>query len=460
MRVVNQQVPTPFRDIDARDPAAAEPPRVRQQGRAAAAPLARGSRGRSRASSGASRAMDVVLGLAEGLPSGLYTGAGHRALRARRALGPRPQRRLPRARARALPDRDRPRHLRAGRVRRRRLGRRADLDRRARLDGAADGLRARPRPRPRARSTAASSRRRTSTSRSRRARSSSSSSTRSCPFVNDFSKSVGTLFGSRPRRVCDMGFPQIGYQAFKLLAYQRLHEMARTLGGALPGRRHHADRARARRRADVPDVDHELRLARGDRPPRLRVGDAEARRGLRRPQGGLRAPRHRDLGHARAQGRQALRRASGEEPRAPGARSSSRRPARCCASPRPTNAAAQRAPGRAIPRALCSSARSRRSVRGAAASAMRTCCGVAERAAGGDEDARARSRRAASSAPSRPWARSQTKLAWLGGRRRSRARAARRPGARRSTATPRTRRATSSAQRAQRLQRAGLRPAR
>jgi len=24
-----------------------------------------------------------------------------------------------------------------------------------------------------------------------------------------------------------MGFPQIGYQAFKLLAYQRLHEMAR-----------------------------------------------------------------------------------------------------------------------------------------------------------------------------------------------------------------------------------------
>src|SRR2546427_757471 len=42
------------------------------------------------------------------------------------------------------------------------------------------------------------------------------------PFVNDFKKKVPTLFGSRVRRVSDMGFPQIGYQAFKLLAYQRL----------------------------------------------------------------------------------------------------------------------------------------------------------------------------------------------------------------------------------------------
>jgi NTE family protein len=48
------------------------------------------------------------------------------------------------------------------------------------------------------------------------------------PFVNDFSKSHSTLFGSRPRHVSDMGFPQIGYQAFKLLAYQRLHELARS----------------------------------------------------------------------------------------------------------------------------------------------------------------------------------------------------------------------------------------
>ncbi|HEX2016393.1 MAG TPA: patatin-like phospholipase family protein [Solirubrobacteraceae bacterium] len=55
------------------------------------------------------------------------------------------------------------------------------------------------------------------------------------PFINDFREQVGTLMGSRPRRVSDMGFPQIGYQAFKLLAYQRLHEMARQWEQRYPG---------------------------------------------------------------------------------------------------------------------------------------------------------------------------------------------------------------------------------
>jgi predicted acylesterase/phospholipase RssA len=57
------------------------------------------------------------------------------------------------------------------------------------------------------------------------------------PYVNDFSKMTrGPLgIGSRPRRVSDMGFPQIGYQAFKLLAYQRLHEMARQWEQRYPG---------------------------------------------------------------------------------------------------------------------------------------------------------------------------------------------------------------------------------
>ncbi len=55
------------------------------------------------------------------------------------------------------------------------------------------------------------------------------------PFVNDFKKKVPTLFGSRVRRVSDMGFPQIGYQAFKLLAYQRLHEIARQWEQRYPG---------------------------------------------------------------------------------------------------------------------------------------------------------------------------------------------------------------------------------
>jgi NTE family protein len=44
------------------------------------------------------------------------------------------------------------------------------------------------------------------------------------PYVNDFQKMIPTALGSRVRRVSDMGFPQIGYQAFKLLAHQRLHE--------------------------------------------------------------------------------------------------------------------------------------------------------------------------------------------------------------------------------------------
>jgi NTE family protein len=55
------------------------------------------------------------------------------------------------------------------------------------------------------------------------------------PYVNDFTKEVPTLFGTRTRRVSDMGFPKIGYQTFKLLAYQRLHEVARSWRERYPG---------------------------------------------------------------------------------------------------------------------------------------------------------------------------------------------------------------------------------
>jgi len=55
------------------------------------------------------------------------------------------------------------------------------------------------------------------------------------PYVNDFTKEIPTLFGTRARRVSDMGFPKIGYQTFKLLAYQRLHEVARTWRERYPG---------------------------------------------------------------------------------------------------------------------------------------------------------------------------------------------------------------------------------
>ncbi|HVE68389.1 MAG TPA: patatin-like phospholipase family protein [Solirubrobacteraceae bacterium] len=55
------------------------------------------------------------------------------------------------------------------------------------------------------------------------------------PYVNDFKKRISTITGSKVRRVSDMGFPQIGYQTFKLLAYQRLHEMARQWEDRYPG---------------------------------------------------------------------------------------------------------------------------------------------------------------------------------------------------------------------------------
>jgi predicted acylesterase/phospholipase RssA len=55
------------------------------------------------------------------------------------------------------------------------------------------------------------------------------------PFINDFASTVTTLHGRRPRRVSDMGFAQIGYQVFKLVAHQRLHELARSWEERYPG---------------------------------------------------------------------------------------------------------------------------------------------------------------------------------------------------------------------------------
>jgi NTE family protein len=55
------------------------------------------------------------------------------------------------------------------------------------------------------------------------------------PYVNDFRKEIPTLFGTRTRRISEMGFPKIGYQTFKLLAYQRLHEVARGWRERYPG---------------------------------------------------------------------------------------------------------------------------------------------------------------------------------------------------------------------------------
>jgi predicted acylesterase/phospholipase RssA len=55
------------------------------------------------------------------------------------------------------------------------------------------------------------------------------------PYTNDFETRIPTLTGSRARRVSDMGFPHIGYQVFKMLAHQRLHELARRWEERYPG---------------------------------------------------------------------------------------------------------------------------------------------------------------------------------------------------------------------------------
>ncbi|HVO54822.1 MAG TPA: patatin-like phospholipase family protein [Solirubrobacterales bacterium] len=44
------------------------------------------------------------------------------------------------------------------------------------------------------------------------------------PYVNDFEKTIPTVFGTRVRRVADMGLPAIANQTFRLIAHQRLHQ--------------------------------------------------------------------------------------------------------------------------------------------------------------------------------------------------------------------------------------------
>jgi NTE family protein len=55
------------------------------------------------------------------------------------------------------------------------------------------------------------------------------------PYRNDFQQQVRTLRGRRAKRISDMGFPKVGYQAFKLLAHRRLHGMAEQWRERYPG---------------------------------------------------------------------------------------------------------------------------------------------------------------------------------------------------------------------------------
>ena len=215
------------------------------------------------------------------------------------------------------------------------------------------------------------------------------------PYVNDFQKVIPTMMGSRVRRVADMGFPQIGYQTFKLLAHQRLHEAVSHWQEKYPGVDIILIEPDPERRADVRDEHHELHQARRDRQARLRVGHHEAGQGLRR------AARRSAPGTASRSRPRACARSSAASPRsasAPpaGGGSSSRRPGALVRQS--DSARARQRGGRWRPRCGPSPARGRR-----------------RRA--GRRGPRPRSPGAArwpAPAPSCPSADSQTKLAWLG----------------------------------------------
>ena len=55
------------------------------------------------------------------------------------------------------------------------------------------------------------------------------------PFVNDFEKTIPTMFGTRVRRVSDMGLPAIANQAFRLMAHARLHQAVELWREKYPG---------------------------------------------------------------------------------------------------------------------------------------------------------------------------------------------------------------------------------
>jgi NTE family protein len=55
------------------------------------------------------------------------------------------------------------------------------------------------------------------------------------PYVNDFEQTIPTVFGTRVRRVSDMGLPAIANQTFRLIAHARLHEAVARWEEKYPG---------------------------------------------------------------------------------------------------------------------------------------------------------------------------------------------------------------------------------
>ncbi len=233
MRVVNHQVPSPFRDIDLN--MLLRPNLLGFAKSAALMPLRAARLARQFAGQlGSVSAMDVVLGLAEGLPGGIYSGEGiERYIRT--VLGDP-------GRSDDFRDLGAELYLCA-----------TDLDTCERIVFGSDGWDEVPISTAVRASTALPMVYEPVRVREREFIDGGIVSTTNLdvaveagakfvvvvnplvPYVNDFSHDIPTLFGTRPRHVSDMGFPQIGYQAFKLLAYQRLHDMARQWEDRYPG---------------------------------------------------------------------------------------------------------------------------------------------------------------------------------------------------------------------------------
>jgi predicted acylesterase/phospholipase RssA len=55
------------------------------------------------------------------------------------------------------------------------------------------------------------------------------------PYVNDFEQTIPTVFGTRVRRVSDMGLPAIANQTFRLMTHARLHEAVARWQDKYPG---------------------------------------------------------------------------------------------------------------------------------------------------------------------------------------------------------------------------------
>ena len=233
MRVANSQVPTAIRDVDLGT--LMRPNYVEFAKSTALLPLRMVGLGRTLLSQlGSVSLMDLFVGLAEGLPSGVYDGSG-----------------IERYMKEVLGDPDRTNDFRL--LENELFLTATDLDTCERIVLGTEGWDDVPISRAVAASTALPMVYRPVEMKGRQLIDGGIRSTTNVdiaveqgakfvivvnplvPYVNDFQKMIPTMLGSRVRRVSDMGFPHIGYQAFKLLAHQRLHEAVKQWEERYPG---------------------------------------------------------------------------------------------------------------------------------------------------------------------------------------------------------------------------------